>query len=227
MRILKNVIKNMLKCGIPVNCLTRPFFSALYLVHVGIREGGIWALRLFYYEPLFRSQCRAVGKGLWMEELPYIVNSGAIYLGENVRLSGKPSFSFSSRLYPDPSLTIGDNTFIGHQASFSIGKTIVIGNDCLLAGGVHIADNDGHPLDYRDRMNHLPPRKEDVREVRVGNNVWIGSQAVILKGVTIGDRAVVGARAVVTKDVPPDVVVAGNPARVVKRLGGGEGGATS
>jgi maltose O-acetyltransferase len=60
---------------------------------------------------------------------------------------------------------------------------------------------------------------EDVREVRIGNNVWIGSGAVILKGVTIGDRAVVGARAVITSDVPSDVVMAGNPARIIKRLG--------
>jgi maltose O-acetyltransferase len=52
----------------------------------------------------------------------------------------------------------------------------------------------------------------------IGDDVWVGNGAMILKGVTIGDRAVVAARAVVTKDVPPDTVVAGNPARVVKTL---------
>jgi acetyltransferase-like isoleucine patch superfamily enzyme len=215
---IKSMVKAVLKCGIPVTTFSRPFFSALYTLHVLVRETGIWVIRFFYYEPLFRSQCRQIGKGLWMEKLPYIVNRGAIHIGRNVRLSGKPSFGFSTRLYPEPSITIGDNTFVGHQTAFSAGKSIVIGNDCLIAGGVQISDNDGHPLDYLDRMKHLPPRMEDVKEVLIGNNVWIGGNAVILKGVTIGDRAIVGARAVVTRDVPPDTVVAGNPARVIKNL---------
>jgi len=215
---LRDIVKGFLKFGIPVTPLTRPFFSALYSLHVLCREGGIWALRCFYYEPLFRSQCRTVGRKLWMEQLPYMVNRGVICIGENVRLSGKPSFLFSSKLYPEPSITIGDNTFIGHGTSFAAGRSIVVGNDCLIAGGVHFADNDGHPLNYLDRMQHLPPSLEDVKAVRIGNNVWIGSRAVILKGVTIGDRAVVGTCAVVTHDVPPDTVVAGNPARVIKHL---------
>jgi len=215
---LKKLIKALLKCGVPVNSATRPLFSILYSFHVLLREVGIWALRFLYYEPLFKSQCRCVGKGLWMEKLPYIVNSGAIHIGKNVRLSGKPSFAFSSKLYPEPSITIGDNTFIGHGTAFSAGKSIVIGSNCLIAGGVQILDNDGHPLNYLDRMKHLPPRLEDVKEVRIGDNVWIGGGAVILKGVTIGDRAIVGARAVVTRDIPADVVVAGNPARIIKSL---------
>jgi acetyltransferase-like isoleucine patch superfamily enzyme len=213
------MVKAVLKYGIPVTPLSRPVFSALYTLHVFVREIGIWSLRFFYYEPLFRSQCRRVGKRLWMEKLPYIVNHGSIHIGSNVRLSGKPSFAFSSNLYPEPSITIGDNTFIGHQTSFSMGKSIVIGHDCFIASGVQISDNDGHPLDYRDRMKHFPPRLENVRDVRIGDNVWIGGNALILKGVTIGDRAIVGARAVVTRDVSPDTVVAGNPARVIKILG--------
>lgn len=177
-------------------------------------------LRFFYFEPLFRSQCQAVGKNLWMEKLPYIVNSGVIKIGHHVRLSGKPSFGFSTRLFPSPSITIGDNTFIGHGTSISAGKAISIGNNCFISGGVRISDNDGHPLNYVDRMNHLPPRKEDVKEVRIGDHVWIGSHAAILKGVTIGDRSIVGACSVVTKDVPPDMIVAGNPARIIKTLAG-------
>ena len=218
MKTLKKIAGRILRAGIPVNSVTRPLFTALYWIHVFFRESGIWALRFFYYEPLFKSQCRKVGRGLWMEQLPYLVNSGIIILGDHVRLSGKPSFAFSSKLFPDPTIIIGNNCFIGHQTSFGIGKNIVIGNDCYIAGGVRIFDNDGHPLNAEDRKQHLPPRREDVREIRIGNNVWIGGHATILKGVTIGDRSVVGACAVVTKEVPPDVVVAGNPARIVKTL---------
>lgn len=222
MKALKDLIKAFLKCGIPVTPLTRPLFSAIYSLHVLCREGGIWALRFFYYEPLFRSQCRSVGRKLWMEQLPYMVNRGALCIGDDVRLSGKPAFLFCSKLAAEPSISIGDHTFIGHGATFSVGKAITIGRSCLIAGGVHVTDNDGHPLNYLDRMKNLPPRMEDVKEVQIGNNVWIGNYAIILKGVTVGDRAIVGAGSVVTRDVPPDVVVAGNPARVVKSLAGGK-----
>jgi acetyltransferase-like isoleucine patch superfamily enzyme len=218
MKKIKELIKAILKVGIPVNAITRPVFSALYFLHVFIRETFIWAVRFFYYEPLFKSQCQSVGKGFWMEQLPYIVNSGVINIGENVRLSGKPSFAFSSNLYPAPAITIGDNTFIGHQTAFAIGKKITIGKNCFIAGRVRFSDNDGHPLDHMDRRAHKPPRKEDVKEIRIGDDVWIGAQATILKGVTIGDRSIVGTHSVVTKDVPPDTIVAGNPAKVIKSL---------
>jgi acetyltransferase-like isoleucine patch superfamily enzyme len=218
MNTLRKLAGRIVRAGIPVTVVTRPLFSSFYVLHVFLRESGIWALRFFYCEPLFKSQCRKVGKGLWMEKLPYLINSGIIEIGDNVQLSGKPSFAFSSKLYPDPAITIGNRTFIGHQTSFAIGKSIVIGDDCFIAGGVRISDNDGHPVNAEDRKNHLPPRREDVREVRIGNSVWIGGHATILKGVTIGDRSVVGASAVVTKDVPPDTVVVGNPARIVKTL---------
>jgi maltose O-acetyltransferase len=74
------------------------------------------------------------------------------------------------------------------------------------------------PLDAERRRAGEPSPPESVRPVVIGNDVWIGTGAVILKGVTVGDRSVIAARAVVTRDVRPDAVVAGNPARVVKYL---------
>ena len=93
-----------------------------------------------------------------------------------------------------------------------------IGNHCLIAGGVRIADFDGHPLGADERRAGATFAAETVLPVIIGDDVWIGHGAVILKGVNIGDRAVIGARAVVTRDVPADTVVAGNPARVIKSL---------
>ena len=69
-----------------------------------------------------------------------------------------------------------------------------------------------------ERRSGVTFTADNVLPVTIGNDVWIGHGAVILKGVRIGDRSVVGARAVVTRDVPADTVVAGNPARVVKSL---------
>src|SRR5205814_9956626 len=97
-----------------------------------------------------------------------------------------------------------------------IARSSRIGRHCLIAAGVSIADYAGHPLDADARRRGLTSPLEAVRPVEIGDDVWIGSGAAILKGVSIGDRAVIGAHAVVTRDVPSDSVVAGNPARTVR-----------
>jgi acetyltransferase-like isoleucine patch superfamily enzyme len=219
-RRARTLARGVLHCHVPVVSPTRPLFRLLYGVHVLGREGLIWARRFFWYEPLFRSQCVHVGRGFQMEQLPYLTGQGQIVIGDDVRLSGKPSFGFSNRLRPDPVIEIGDDTFIGHGCSFHAAESIRIGRHCLLAAGVRVHDFDGHPLDAVARRAKQPTPPEGVRPVRIGDDVWIGAGAMILKGVTIGARSVVGAGAVVSKDVPPDVVVAGNPARVVKHLTG-------
>jgi acetyltransferase-like isoleucine patch superfamily enzyme len=197
--------------------MTRPLFRALHALHVGLREGRDWGLRFFWYEPLFRSQCETVGSGLRLDKLPYINGSGRIVLGNNVHLAGKIDIGFSNRLY-DPELIIGDDTFIGHGCSLNVARSICIGRHCLIAGSVRLADFDGHPVDADRRRAKEPTPPEGIRPIVIGDDVWIGTQAIILKGVTVGDRSIVAAGAVVTRDVPPDVVVAGNPARVVKHL---------
>lgn len=94
-------------------------------------------------------------------------------------------------------------------------ERLVVG---LVASGVQVFDMDGHPLDAEARRAGEPTPAEAIAPVVIGDDVWIGNGSLILKGVTIGDRAIVAARSVVTKDVPADAVVAGNPARVVKVL---------
>ena len=80
-----------------------------------------------------------------------------------------------------------------------------------------LSSDPGHPLDPIRRRSEAAPL-EDLRQITVGDDVWIAEGATILGGVTIGDGAVIGAHAVVTKDVAPRTVVAGNPARLVKTL---------
>lgn len=87
-----------------------------------------------------------------------------------------------------------------------------IGNNVFIAPGVHIYAAT-HPLDAQLRRT-----QELGKPVTIGNDVWIGGKAVICPGVTVGDRSVIGAGSVVTKDVPSDVVVAGNPAKVIRTL---------
>jgi len=217
-RAIKRSILAVLSWHMPVNALTRPIFRGLYQVHVFLRELVIWVPRFFWYEPLFRSRCVSVGERLRMELLPYITGDGPMVLGDRVRLSGKPSITFSGHGSEQGTLTVGNDTFIGHGCAFKVSASITIGDHCLIAGGVEMATHDGHPLAAADRLANSAIPEKSVRPIRIGNQVWIGGGAVILKGVTIGDRSIVGARAVVTKSVPADVVVAGNPAVIVKRL---------
>ena len=88
-----------------------------------------------------------------------------------------------------------------------------IGQNCMIGPGVHIYTAT-HPLDADERIKG----PEYGKPVTIGDNVWIGGQAVLNPGVTIGDNAVIASRAVVTDDVPGEVVVQGNPATVVKEL---------
>ncbi len=166
--------------------------------------------------PVLRAVARG-GAGLHVERIPYIRGPGQITIGKNARISGKIGIAFS-RHGRDPALHIGDRVFIGHQSSFAIAESIRIGDDCLIANGVQIADNDGHPLDAKERLLRKPVPAEAVRPVEIGKNVWIGARARILKGVKIGDNAVIGAESVVTKDVAPDTLVAGNPARIIRTI---------
>jgi len=153
-----------------------------------------------------------------MEELPYMAGSGRIAIGCDVCLSGQISIGFSNFFGSRPELVVGDGTFIGHRVGFNIGRSIRIGQHCYVASGCSIVDMDGHPIDAADRRAGKPTPSEGCEAIFIGDDVWIGFHAMILKGVTIGDRSVVAAGALVTKDVPADVVVAGNPARVVKSL---------
>ena len=153
-----------------------------------------------------------------MEQLPYLKGSGRLVIGNRVRLSGKSSIEFMHRVDGMPELVIGDGTFLGHDCGLHIGRWIRIGRNCLFASGVCVYDLDGHPLDACSRRSGEPTPAEAICPVVIEDDVWIGTRAVILKGVTVGSRSVIAAGAVVSKDVPADTVVAGNPARVVKQL---------
>lgn len=111
-------------------------------------------------------------------------------------------------------LHVGSNFYANFGACILDCAPVRIGRNCFLAPGVHIYTAT-HPLDATPRGKGL----ESAKPVTIGDDVWIGGRAVVVPGVTIGDRVVVAAGAVVTKDVPDDVLVAGVPARVVRRLG--------
>lgn len=215
---LKWMIKSTLRFHIPVFWLTRPLFAALYYLHVGVRESWARMRRFFWNEPLFRSQCESVGADFEMWELPYLHGSGRIVIGNQVTFGGKPDFVFGNCGEAEPEIVIGDHTFLGHGVCLLAASSIRIGKHCMIASGARAADYDGHPLDAARRRAGEKTPPEGIGRIVIGDDVWVGTGAIILKGVTVGDRSVIGAGAVVTRDVPPDTVVGGNPARVIKQL---------
>ena len=214
---LKRLARAFLRLHIPVGPVTRPFFQSLYSLQATLRASFSWLLRFLWHEPLFRSQCVSVGSGLLMERLPGIYGHGRIILEDDVRLCGMISIAFLNRWIDEPELIIGSHTFIGHGCAIAVGSSMRIGKHCLLAGSVIVTDFDGHPTDAVLRRTEPAPR-ESIKPVTIGDDVWIGMGARVLKGVSIGDRSIVAAGSIVTKSVPPDVIVAGNPAQVVKLL---------
>lgn len=215
---LKRLAKRVLAWGLPDWAVLRAFYRGAWRVCVVGYELVVWCKKVLVVEPTTRALATRVGRRLRIERIPYLRQRGRIVLGDDVEISGKIGIAFNTALGLNPELIVGNRTFIGHQCSFSIARRVQIGDDCLIAGGTSFADNDGHPLDAEARRRGQRVRPEDVRPVTIGNNVWIGAGCRILKGVTIGDRAVIGAASVVTADVPAESIAAGNPARVIRSL---------
>jgi acetyltransferase-like isoleucine patch superfamily enzyme len=149
---------------------------------------------------------------------------GAVRLGDYVSCYAGCSFSLGQK----GRCTVGNFTLM-NGALVMAEELIEIGSYCLISWNVGIADSDFHPLAPAQRRldalalapyyKERPPRPPiRTAPVRIGDNVWIGMNAVILKGVTIGENSVVAAGSVVTKSIEPNTVVAGNPAVVVKKF---------
>jgi maltose O-acetyltransferase len=126
------------------------------------------------------------------------------------------------------SISIGESCYIGDHSRIWSAAAITIGDRVLISHGVNIHDNNAHSLSAASRHLHFkqifsgghPRLMEDppvAAPIMIEDDAWLGFNSTVLKGVRVGRGAIIGACAVVTKDVPPYTVVAGNPARVVGR----------
>lgn len=144
-----------------------------------------------------------------------------IAIGDNCRILGRLQSQSEGRISIGNNTCIYDRTTIGSVESITIGSCVIISNH------VHIYDNNNHPTSAAVRhemcLNGFDGapwhwRHASSAPIVIEDDVWIGEYAAVLKGVTIGRGAIVASHAVVTKDVPPYTIVAGNPARVVKEI---------
>lgn len=166
------------------------------------------------------------GRGLDVIGAPHVeLHPGSsISLGQNVRLVSKNFATALGVNHPVVlrTLSAAARIEIGDRVGISGGtvcaaRLVTIGDDTMLGANVTIADTDFHSLYPAYRSGHSHPTI-GIAEVRIGKRVLIGTNAIVLKGVTIGDNSVIGAGSVVTISVPENCIAAGNPCRVIRGL---------
>lgn len=145
----------------------------------------------------------------------------SLILGNNVYIRSIPRGYHAGMPFPTTFLIDRNNAFIkiGDSANLNgvyvhAQKGITIGNNTLIAAGVNLIDSNGHALNSFDRSN----KRDEPAEIFIGSNVWIGLNAIILKGSTIGDNCVVGAGSVVRGQFPANSLILGNPASIVAKI---------
>src|SRR4051812_40687655 len=140
----------------------------------------------------------------------FVENYGRIELGDRVRISGR-TVPVELVSWPGGTLRVGSGTFLNYGSSLSAHEEVTIGKDCLIGNYVTIIDSDYHDLRDHTQQGRSAP-------IRIDDNVWLGTRAIVLKGVHIGQGSVIGAGSVVTTDIPPNSLAFGVPAKVVRRL---------
>lgn len=154
--------------------------------------------------------------GKYIGDMAAAKASVKMYEGSTLHIAGRVKVGPGVGIVTGPGakLTIGDNTYFTASSVIYCTTEMHIGRDCAIAWNTTIIDSDFHRVDYpddEDRDNSIN------KPVYIGDKVWIGSNTTILKGVTIGDNVVIGANSLVNKDIPPNCLVVGNPAKVIKK----------
>lgn len=152
-----------------------------------------------------------------------LVGDGSIYIGEGTHVRATLAIDRVGG-----QLKVGKRCYLGDNTRIWASQSIVIGDDVMVAHNTNIFDDNTHPTDVDERMldkelilsggswNHYPTLGS--KPIRICDKAWIACNCCIMKGVTIGEGAIVAAGSVVTKDVPAYAIAAGNPAKVVKKL---------
>jgi acetyltransferase-like isoleucine patch superfamily enzyme len=212
--MLKRIVQGVRSFRLPLPDFLRPVLRIGFYTQQVTLNAIRWLLAVLIYEPLFRGRCSSAGKRLRVTRMPFVLGPTSIYIGDDVSFFGKVDIG-SGYVCENPKLILHDRVHLGHNVLFVVNRLIEIESDVNLGSGVCVMDSDGHPRELAARIADLPPGEDEVKPVRICRGAWIGQNACILKGVTVGEGAIVSTYSVVVTDVPPHTVVMGNPARVV------------
>jgi acetyltransferase-like isoleucine patch superfamily enzyme len=168
------------------------------------------------------------GNNLRINGRIYISNKGKVTIGNNFRANSGKNYNpiggdiiLRFVVKKDAKLTIGNNVGISNSVMF-ISQSITIEDNVLIGGNCKIYDSDFHSINYEDRMspylNGAPDFNVNNKPVVIKEGAWLGGHCIVLKGVCIGKKAIVGAGSVVTKNIPDHEMWAGNPARYIRKL---------
>jgi acetyltransferase-like isoleucine patch superfamily enzyme len=203
----------------------KPLLRLLYETHFGVIQLARWVVAVSYRHPLFQARCASVGRNLSLETWPYVDGHVEIHIGDNGTIGG---ISVASGRFLDrPQSIIDDRARIGWGVSFAVSQEIVIEADVRVSFNCRISATDGPRREAGLRAQNAPVDLRDIHPVRICRYAWIGNGCHIMKGVTIGEGAVIGANSVVISDVPPYSLAMGNPAEVYFRNYGRPSGKTA
>lgn len=178
-------------------------------MYFGIVWGGRMPLIKLFLLMLYYLFVNKIPHKFGGKQIRALVVSGiADYIGSNVTIQSNVYFGFGAKLRVGDNSVVGQNARLALADNITIGRDVLIGPEVIILTGIHIYSNPDIPI--ADQGSSSKP-------VTIGDDVWIGARVTILPGVVIGDGAVIGAGAVVTKNVEPYTVVVGNPAKVIKR----------
>jgi acetyltransferase-like isoleucine patch superfamily enzyme len=203
--------------------LEMPALVVLYkpvgMVHQLITQTLSEIARIFYWTPLFKTRLSTKAKHLYLYTgMPLVQGHLNIEIGENCRISGQTTFSGRWASQETPRLIIGNNVGIAWQTTIAVGTRVVIKDNVRIAGRGFLAGYPGHPVDAKARALGLPDTDDQVGEIILEEDVWLGSGVTVMKGVTIGKGTIVAAGSVVTQDLPAYVLAGGMPAKILKSL---------
>lgn len=141
------------------------------------------------------------------------IETKGLRTGKKVRFGHDGRIEFYKLNDKLPNLVLGDNCHFGNRVTFLLGENIVVGNDCLFASDI-LVTSENHIVEPESKNNY---KKLEGSIVSIGDNCWIGEKVVILPGVTIGKKCVIGAGSIVTSEIPEYSIAVGNPAHVIKK----------
>lgn len=155
-------------------------------------------------------------------KVSWLIREARISIGDNFYFSSGDAVNpmtsnLQGAVYVEPGaeLSIGNNVGMS-STRFWVHDRVAIGDNVKIGACVLITDTDAHPMDYMARRTSNEGTKS--APIVIEDDVWVGAHSIILKGVTIGARSIIGAGSVVTKNIPPDCVAGGNPCKVIKTL---------